>query len=123
MGRENRVNNLRVFILFLFAMVLGVVPDLLAIHAPGNPEAGKDIFMESCQHCHGPSARGDGQMAEYLDPRPKDLTSASTRSMTDDQIRKVIIVGRKGTAMAGFEDAFEDAQLIDLVAYIRSLKP
>lgn len=91
-------------------------------HAVGNPNAGRDIFLESCQHCHGPSGRGNGQMAEYLTPRPADLGSPATQAKTDEELRKVIIEGRKGTAMAGFEGAFEDAQLIDLVAFIRSLK-
>lgn len=109
------------FLFFLVLLIMSATSDLFAIHASGNPEAGKTIFMESCQHCHGPLGRGNGEMAEYLDPPPKDLTSESTRSMSDNEIRKVIIEGRKGTAMAGFEDAFEDIQLIDLVAFIRSL--
>lgn len=108
--------------LFFLVLLMSATSDLFAIHASGNPEDGEAIFLESCQHCHGPLGRGNGQMAEYLDPPPKDLTSESTRSMTDDEIREVIIEGRKGTAMAGFEDSFQDAQLIDLVAFIRSLK-
>lgn len=110
------------FFFFLLLLMMRATSDLFAIHASGNPEAGKAIFLENCQHCHGPTGRGNGQMAEYLKPPPKDLTSESTRSMSDDQIRKVIIEGRKGTAMAGFEGAFKDSQLIDLIAFIRSLK-
>lgn len=106
---------------FLVLLMMSATADLFALHASGNPEAGKAIFLESCQHCHGPLGKGNGQMAEYLNPPPKDLTSESTRSMTDDEIRKVIIEGRKGTAMAGFENTFKDAQLIDLIAFIRSL--
>lgn len=90
--------------------------------AAGDPEAGRGIFLQSCQHCHGRNGRGDGELAQHLTPPPADLSSPATQAKTDDELRKVIIEGRKGTAMAGFEDAFGDAQLVDLVAFIRSLK-
>lgn len=109
------------------ALVLGGIVLLqskpsFARHASGDASAGRDIFRESCQHCHGPNGRGDGQMAEYLTPPPADLSSSATQARTDDELRKVIIEGRKGTAMDGFDGAFEDPQLIDLVAFIRSLR-
>ena len=112
-----------VFSLSLGLMVMTQPRDLRAFHAAGDPHAGETIFLESCQHCHGPKGKGDGQMAEYLDPPPKNLTSESTQSKTDDELRKVIIEGRPGTAMAGVEDSLEDTELIHLIAYIRTLKP
>ncbi len=87
-----------------------------------NPEAGKKIYLESCQNCHGPTGKGDSDMAAYLSPPPANLTAKATQSKTDAQLRKVILEGRPGTAMTGYEGAFEEAQLADLIAYIRSLK-
>ena len=87
-----------------------------------NPEAGKKIYMESCQNCHGPTGKGDSDMAAYLSPPPANLTAKATQGKTDAQLRKVILEGRPGTAMTGYEGAFEEAQLADLIAYIRSLK-
>lgn len=87
-----------------------------------NPEAGKKIYLESCQNCHGPTGKGDSDMAAYLSPPPANLTAMATQSKTDAQLRKVILEGRPGTAMTGYEGAFEEAQLADLIAYIRSLK-
>jgi high-affinity iron transporter len=87
----------------------------------GNPEAGQKLYRESCQNCHGPTGKGDSDMAAYLTPPPANLTAKATQAKTDVQLRKVILEGRPGTAMTGYEGAFEEAQLADLIAYIRSL--
>ncbi len=87
-----------------------------------NPEAGKKIYLESCQNCHGPTGKGDSDMAAYLTPPPANLTARATQEKTDVQLRKIILEGRPGTAMTGYEGAFEEPQLSDLIAYIRSLK-
>lgn len=87
-----------------------------------NPEAGKKIYSESCQNCHGPTGKGDSEMAAYLSPPPANLTAKATQSKTDAQLRKVILEGRPGTAMTGYQGAFEEAQVADLIAYIRSLE-
>ena len=86
-------------------------------------EVGKKIYLESCQNCHGPTGKGDSDMAAYLTPPPANLVAKSTQAKTDAQLRKIILEGRPGTAMTGYEGAFEEAQLADLLAYIRSLKP
>ena len=87
-----------------------------------NPEAGKKIYLESCQNCHGPTGKGDSDMAAYLTPPPANLTAKATQAKTDAQLRKIILEGRPGTAMTGYEGAFEDLQLPDVIAYIRALK-
>lgn len=103
-------------------LLLSVVPATMAASAKGNADAGKKIYLESCQNCHGPTGKGDSDMAAYLTPPPANLTAKATQAKTDVQLRKVILEGRPGTAMTGYEGAFEEAQLADLIAYIRSLK-
>jgi len=89
----------------------------------GDPEKGKDLFRESCQHCHGFNGKGDGEMASYLTPPPSNLASEATQAKSDKELKDVIMKGREGTAMAGLEGALEESQLSDLLAYLRSLKP
>jgi mono/diheme cytochrome c family protein len=67
-----------------------------------NPEAGKKIYLESCQNCHGPTGKGDSDMAAYLTPPPANLTARATQEKTDVQLRKIILEGRPGTAMTGY---------------------
>ena len=89
----------------------------------GDSEKGKDLFRESCQHCHGLTGKGDGEMADYLEPLPSNLASQTTQAKSDKELKDLILKGRAGTAMAGFEGALEEFQLNDLIAYLRSLKP
>lgn len=107
-------------------VVVGVVAAAasLAIAAlsQGNSESGRKIYLESCQSCHGPTGKGDSDMAAYLTPPPSDLSAKPTQAKTDAELRKIILEGRPGTAMAGFDGAFEEAQLNDLIAYIRSIQ-
>lgn len=39
-----------------------------------------DDYIEYCSACHGPSGRGDGEMASILVRRPSDLTQISETS-------------------------------------------
>ena len=52
-------------------VVLGVAAMTLAASSKGNPEAGKKISLESCQSCHGPTGKGNSDMAAY--PRHRRL--------------------------------------------------
>lgn len=104
-------------------LVVGLAPVTMAASVIGHADAGKKIYLESCQNCHGPTGKGDSDMAAYLTPPPANLTAKAAQAKTDVQLRKIILEGRPGTAMTGYDGAFEEAQLADLIAYIRSLKP
>lgn len=104
-------------------MLLGVITSSLAASGKGNPAMGQKLYRESCQNCHGPTGKGDSEMAAYLTPAPADLTAKATQDKTDAQLLKVIQEGRPGTAMTGYAAAFDEEKLDDMIAYIRSLKP
>jgi len=63
------------------------------------------------------------EMVACPTPPPGSMAAKATQSKTDAQLRKVILEERPVTAMARFDGAFEEAQLVDLLVYIRSLKP
>lgn len=112
----------RAFSLIVILVVAAVSPLTIAASSQGNPESGRKIYLESCQSCHGPSGKGDSDVAAYLTPPPSNLTAKPTQAKTDAELRTIILEGRPGTAMAGFDGAFEEAQLNDLIAYIRSIQ-
>jgi len=87
-----------------------------------NPKAGEKIYLGACQICHGPTGKGDPDMAARLGSLP-DLSSKNTQAKTDAQLRKIIMKGHRGTSMWSYEGAFKEDELTDLVAYLRSLKP
>jgi mono/diheme cytochrome c family protein len=101
--------------------VVSVSP--VTVAAPsGNSESGRKIYLESCQSCHGPTGKGDSDLAAYLKPPPSNLTAKATQTKTDADLRKIILEGRPGAAMASFDGAFEEDQLTDLIAFIRSIQ-
>ncbi|MCA9499699.1 MAG: cytochrome c [Nitrospirales bacterium] len=102
---------------------LGIIMASLAVAGGGDIEKGKTFYRQSCGHCHGLNGQGDGEMGGYLNPPPANLASEKTQSKSDTELKEVIMKGRSGTAMVGFEGALEDTDLIDLIAYVRSLKP
>lgn len=121
----NRYFKARVQLEWIGAMIMLSLlwPGTAIAAGNGDSEKGKDLFRESCQHCHGFTGKGDGEMADYLEPRPSNLASQTTQAKSDKELKDVILKGRVGTAMAGFEGALEEFQLNDLIAYLRSLKP
>lgn len=82
-------------------------------------------FEANCAVCHGTRGRGDGQMADTLDARPRDLADRRLMSTrTDDDLFRVI---REGGRSAGFSDvmvsfgaALSDDAIRDIVKFIRT---
>jgi mono/diheme cytochrome c family protein len=103
--------------------VLGMTMAGLAAAGARDIEKGKTFFRQSCGHCHGLEGRGDGEMGGYLHPPPANLASEKTQSKSDAELKDVIMKGRTGTAMEGFEGAMEEEQWTNLLVYLRSLKP
>jgi len=93
---------------YLLSRKLPVVPD--------HPAA---RFALLCVRCHGPLGHGDGVIAEYLDPRPRDLTKvAFMRTKPRDRLVESVRKGVPGTSMAPWGRVLgEDgaAALVDFV--------
>ena len=101
----------------------------------GDAAAGKSIYdgKGGCAACHGATGAGDGAAAAALDPKPASFVSASFRLDTDgdgtpgsdmDLANSIKNGGAKyggNPAMPGRAD-LSDAEISNLVAYIRSLK-
>ncbi len=92
----------------------------------GDPVAGEANFNQTCVHCHGEGAVG-------IEGLGKDLTSSEfVGSLSDEELLAFIIEGRPvdhpdnttGVAMPprGGNPDFSDADLLDIIAYIRSLR-
>jgi hypothetical protein len=60
---------------------------------PPSPEA-KAFFDQVCAMCHGPDGTGNGPAAVALNPKPRNYTDPNWQlSVTDDEIRKIIVEG------------------------------
>ena len=118
----------------LLMLIIGIVVGTLCCvvtHAQNAPEAserGKEVYEESCAHCHGTEGRGDGSAAENLLPRPRDFTRGlykirSTESgelPTDQDLYDIITEGMPGSSMPPWETALSTNDRWELVAYIKT---
>src|SRR5262249_13511006 len=78
----------------LFALAIAVGAACSKPKAYAIPEESRAVFASRCATCHGAGGRGDGPAAANLTPRPRDYTDASwQKSVTDDQLRKIILEG------------------------------
>ncbi|MFQ5962796.1 MAG: c-type cytochrome [Candidatus Scalinduaceae bacterium] len=91
-------------------------------------EAGKKIFDKRCWFCHGREGRGDGPVAEYLVPRPRDFVTAlfkfrTTESgypPTDEDLQGTLERGVPGTAMPTFEALLNEKERNEVIQYIKT---
>lgn len=79
--------------------------------------ASSKLFRSKCAACHGDDAKGEPSKGK--EEKLKDLGSTEVQSMTNDELAKFITDGHG--KMPAFKDKLTEAQIKDLVAYIRNL--
>ena len=98
-------------------VAVGLLVASLAYRAAVPAADGAAIFKNNCVMCHGADGKGYSALKtpDFTDPKWQS-------SMKDKQLREVIKNGKKGTAMAAFEDKLNDEAITAVIGYIRSLK-
>jgi len=86
---------------------------------------GKEIFETACAACHGRDGRGN---PEWENPvRPPDLADCATTAETTEAWQNVITKGGPAnglhSVMPAFGEAYKDAEIATVVAYLRTLCP
>jgi CRP-like cAMP-binding protein len=112
----------------LAAVLLGGLAGRAA--AAGDATKGKDIYvLQGCPQCHGHGGKGDGYLLPMLKEKPKmlDWTDEKTMSgFTDDFLIQIIEKGGepmgKSPVMLKYGHKLKREQVVDVVAYIRSLQ-
>lgn len=90
----------------------------------GDARAGKKVYAQYCQKCHGKKGNGSGMMAKDLDPKPRDFTDAARMGQRSDwQIYLGIKEGGSAVGlseqMTAWKDSLTDREMRDVAAYIR----
>jgi cytochrome c6 len=81
-------------------------------------DSGSDLFATKCAACHGKDGAGATPLGKTL--KIRDLASADVQKQSDKELSGIVSAG-KGK-MPAYKDKLTDAQISDLVKYIRSLK-
>ncbi|HUI83308.1 MAG TPA: cytochrome c [Candidatus Binatia bacterium] len=96
-----------------FSLLIG-----LALPGIAVGQQGTDTYKAKCQGCHGPGGIPSEGMAKSMGLKP--LGGPDVQKMSDSDLTAAITNG-KGK-MPGFKGKLTDAQISDLVKYIRTLK-
>ncbi|MBV8206411.1 MAG: cytochrome c [Acidobacteria bacterium] len=96
----------------------------------GDVHQGQQVYRRYCIGCHGARGDGLGDNAPWVDPKPRDFTSATFKCRstptgtlpTDEDLFNTIGRGLHATAMPSW-GALTKQQRINLVAYIKSFSP
>jgi mono/diheme cytochrome c family protein len=97
----------------LLSFVLALVLPPMA-----TAQSAADIYKSKCQACHGPGGVPSDGMAKSMGLKP--LGGADIQGMSDSDLTGSITNG-KGK-MPAFKGKLTDAQIKDLVGYVRGLK-
>ena len=88
---------------------------------------GAETYAATCASCHGAAGAGDGAAAAALPVKPADFSAAAFWDSRDDAtVFKAIKEGGpavgKSPMMAPFGASLNDAQITELVDYMKTLK-
>ena len=83
-------------------------------------KSGQVLFSIECAVCHG-NGRVPSRIGQAMYPRVPDLSSAEIQKWTDPELFWIIQHGVRLSGMPGFKSMDTDAQLWNLVQYIRTL--
>jgi len=98
---------------------------LIVIAPAARADDAKSNYTTFCAKCHGDGGKGNGSGAATLATKPRDFTDCARMAKeSDDTLFKVIKDGGKANGFSGdmqaWNNAFEDPEIKDLVAYIRT---
>lgn len=93
-----------------------------------SPERAEELYLTYCAQCHGREGDGQGPVAEFLYPKPRDFTLGVFKYKTthadsefpyDEDLKKTIREGLPGTAMPGWGKRLKEPEIDALVQLIK----
>jgi mono/diheme cytochrome c family protein len=85
--------------------------------------AGKKIFGDKCQKCHGPKGLGDGPDADPEHAEDMNLTNSKRADRNPDGVVFYKVSnGRKKPKMPAFKEELSKEQIWSVVSYVQTLR-
>jgi mono/diheme cytochrome c family protein len=86
-----------------------------------SADSGSTLYTSTCGFCHGSDGRAQTPIGQWTYPRAADLTSAQVQSYSDQELFWIIKNGIRFTGMPAFGKVESDADIWNLVNYVRTL--
>jgi mono/diheme cytochrome c family protein len=114
--------------------LIGKILSLLVLYVVIQPQfsaaedqsEGKRLYQSYCTGCHGASGKGDGPAGKTLPVKPADHTNGKKMSQYSDA-HLVTVISKGGASvgksaqMPAWGAVLKEAQIQEVVAYIRTL--
>ena len=131
MTHTHRASAGLVLVIAWAASMPGAAPHAQTTNASAAAPRGKAVYERHCAECHGAAGQGDGPAAPFLTPRPRDFTAGRYKLRTtesgsipaDEDIERSVREGLPGSAMPAWNRILKDAEIADVVGYLKSLSP
>src|SRR5438270_3588065 len=96
----------------------------------GHAANGKKLYRRYCIGCHGPLGDGNGENAQWIDPKPRDFVAGTFKCRstptgtlpTDQDLYDSVSRGFTNSNMPHW-DSLPPQNRIDLVAYLKAFSP
>ena len=94
-----------------------VVPTIEGL-SPGEKH-GESLFQANCAFCHGADGTGKNWIGQFMEPKARDLTSFTARTLSPERLQQTIRDGLPGTSMPAWRDVLAPAEIDAVSAYVR----
>jgi mono/diheme cytochrome c family protein len=84
----------------------------------GDVAKGKELFQNRCAVCHGSTGEGNEAMGKVFGVKMPVLSSKEVQSLNDSVLKTTVLKG-KGKMQPV---ALSDQEILDAIAFLRSLK-
>ncbi len=102
----------------VWLMLLALIAPITCLSAEkGDAAKGKEVFRR-CAVCHGDTGEGREAIAKAYGVTMKPFSSKEVQSMNDAALKKGILEGRGKMKPV----ILSDAEVADVIAYLRTLK-
>jgi len=81
---------------------------------------GRKLYLDNCAGCHKEDGRGGKIEIEGKSIDPDDLTAEKIKAFSDEKIYGYIYRGIEDEGMPAFKDKLSEAEIREVVRYVRS---
>jgi cytochrome c oxidase cbb3-type subunit 3 len=82
-------------------------------------QRGAALFQQNCAFCHGADGSGRNWIGSFLEPHARDLTTDEIKLQQTSRLEGIIRNGLAGTSMPAWKHVLDDAQIDDVIRYIK----